>query len=323
MNIDLITHLDVLAAGTRIRSHVRRTPLLEVSGLAIPDGAAVFLKLEQLQYSGSFKVRGVFNRLLSVPPEKRWPKSGVVAATGGNAGLALAYAGAQLDVPVCVYVPETTPSIKVSRLIQLGADVVEVGRSYADAYEAALEYAKCSEALFCHAYDQAEVCAGQGTLGLEILEQTGGRLDTVILAVGGGGLMAGVATAVAPHVRVIGVEPVTIPTFNAALRCERPIDVDVSGVALDSLGATRLGDIAYGVARRESVISVLVSEDEIVAARTELWRGYRLAVEYGAATAFAALTSGSYQLAEGERAVVVVCGANVDLAELSESAGWH
>jgi threonine dehydratase len=172
-------------------------------------------------------------------------------------------------------------------------------------------------ALFCHPYDQPEICAGQGTLGLELLEQTGGELDTVLVAVGGGGLMAGIAAATEGQTRVVAVEPVTIPTLHAALAAGRPVDVDVCGVAADSLGATRVGDIAFAVAQRTGVQSVLVNDADIVAARQLLWDRYRLAVEAGGATAFAALLAGAYQPSEAERIAVILCGANTDPATLA------
>jgi threonine dehydratase len=192
--------------------------------------------------------------------------------------------------------------------------VVQAGSKYADAYAAAAKHAAEVGALFCHAYDQPEVCAGQGTLGLELLEQTGGQLDTVLVAVGGGGLMAGVAAATEGRASVVGVEPATI---HAALAAGRPVDVEVGGATADSLGATRLGDIAYAVATRTRVRSVLVDDADIIAARKLLWDQHRLAVELGGATAFAALLAGAYQPREGERIAVVLCGANTDPATLT------
>jgi threonine dehydratase len=193
---------------------------------------------------------------------------------------------------------------------------VQVGTEYAEAYAAAVVAAEESGALFAHAYDQPEVVAGQGTLGLELLEQLDG-FDTVFVAVGGGGLIAGIATAMGDRARVVGVEPELAPTLARALEAEQPVDVQVGGVAADSLGARRIGDIAFEVANQQSIKSVLVDEPAIIAAREELWREYRLATEHGAATAYAALTSGAYQPAADERVVVVVCGANTDLGTLS------
>jgi threonine dehydratase len=244
----------------------------------------------------------------------------VVAASGGNAGLAVAYAAAREGVAARVYVPTTAPAVKVARLRELGADVVQVGDRYALAYEAAVVHAKAAGALFCHAYDQPEICAGQGTLALELHEQLDGTVDTVLVAVGGGGLMAGVAAALDGRARVVGVEPGTVPTFAAALRAGGPVDVPVSGIAADSLGATRLGDIAWEVARRTGARSVLVGDDDVIAARRILWERHRLVVEHGAATVVAALLSGAYRPDRGERVAAVLCGANTALHDLTPEA---
>jgi threonine dehydratase len=313
----MLTSSDVRAAADRIGGHIRATPVAQLDPGPFAPAAAVWVKLEQLQHTGSFKVRGAFNRILAAAQDGPIPEAGVVTASGGNAGLAVAYAAARRHLPAHVYVPETAPTVKVAKLRKLGADVVQVGSRYADAYDAATKWAADTGAMFCHAYDQPEVCAGQGTLGLELLEQTHGELDTILLAVGGGGLMAGVATAVGTRARVIGVEPAAIPTLNAALAAGQPVDVDVSGVAADSLGATRLGDIAYAVARRAGAGSVLVDDADIVSARRLLWDSYRLAVEHGTAAALAALLTGAYQPREGERLAVVLCGANTDISDLS------
>jgi threonine dehydratase len=313
----MITSSDVRAAAARIAGHVRVTPLTEADRGAFPPAARVWLKLEQLQHTGSFKARGAFNRILSAAEQGALPAAGVVAASGGNAGLAVAYAAARQGLPARVFVPAAAPAVKVARLRAYGAEVVQVGERYADAYEAAIKDAAQTGALFCHAYDQPEICAGQGTLGLELLEQAGGQVDTILAAVGGGGLLAGLAAAAEGRARVTGVEPVTIPTLHAALAAGQPTDVAVSGIAADSLGATRLGDIGYAVAARTGVRSVLVSDADIIAARRLLWDDYRLAVEYGGATAFAALVTGAYEPAEGERVAVIVCGANTDPAALA------
>ncbi|MCQ0018840.1 pyridoxal-phosphate dependent enzyme [Actinomadura madurae] len=224
-----------------------------------------------------------------------------------------------MGVPAEVFVPETAPAVKVARLRALGATVVQVGTRYAEAQDAATKRAADTGALFCHAYDLPAVCAGQGTLGAEVLEQTGGEADTVLLAVGGGGLMAGVAAALEGTARVVGVEPDTIPTLERALHAGRPVDVDVSGIAADSLGATRLGDIAFAVASRTGVRPVLVTDEAIIEARRFLWAEYRLAVEHGTAAAVAALRTGAYRPAPGERVVVVLCGANTDPSDLALS----
>jgi threonine dehydratase len=236
-------------------------------------------------------------------------------ASGGNAGLANAFAARSLGVPATVFVPETAPEVKLQGLRRYGAEVVLQGSEYAAAYEAAVEHAQATGAVYCHAYDQPEIAAGAGTLGLEILEDLDG-VDTIVVAVGGGGLMAGVAAASEGRARVVGVEPSTCPTLHAALASGAPTDVSVSGVAADSLGARRIGDIAYSVATRTRVESVLVEDRDIVTARRALWEEHRIVVEHGAAAALAGLTAGAYRPAEGERVVVVLCGANTDPASL-------
>lgn len=310
----MITLTDVEAARERIAGRVRRTPLLDV-GDAL--GGSAWLKLELLQHTGTFKARGAFNRILSAAEDGSLdPSVGIVVASGGNAGLANAFAARELGVPATVFVPETAPTVKVDKLRTYGAEVVLRGNEYAAAHDAAIAHASTTGAVYCHAYDQPAIAAGAGTLGLEVLEDLDGALDTVVVAVGGGGLMAGVAAATEGHARVVGVEPTTIPTLHTALAEGGPTDVSVSGIAADSLGARRLGDIAHAVAARTGVRSVLVDDADIVAARMLLWDRYRLVVEHGAAAALAALTSGAYRPSSDERVVVVLCGANTDPATL-------
>jgi threonine dehydratase len=313
----MTTSADVHAAAARIAGHIRVTPVFEADPGTFPHAERVWLKLEQLQHTGSFKARGAFNRIMSAAEQGMIPAAGVVAASGGNAGIAVAYAASRQNVHARVYVPETVPAVKAALLQEYGAEVVRSGSRYAEGYETAVKYAAEVGALFCHAYDQPEICAGQGTLGLELLEQTGGELDTILVAVGGGGLMAGIAAATEGRARVVAVEPDTCPTLNAALAAGHPVDVAVSGIAADSLGASRIGDIAYEVAERTGVRSVLIRDDDITAARKLLWDRYRMAVEPGGAAAFAALISGAYRPRDGERIAVVVCGANTDLTTLA------
>lgn len=307
-----IGRTDVEAAAARIARHIRRTPVVEVE----PDHAgSCWLKLEFLQHSGSFKARGAFNRILAAAEAGQLPAPGVITASGGNAGAAIAYAARALRLPAEVYVPSTAPALKVEKLRRLGATVVTHGSEYAEANQAATERAEASGALFCHAYDQPEICAGQGTIGLELADQVG-DLDTVLVAVGGGGLLAGVAAALLDRVRVVAVEPENAPTLHAALAGGGPVDVPVSGVAADSLGARRAGAIAYAVAVRAGVRSVLVDDAQIIRARRLVWDRYRVVVEHGAATAMAALTAGAYRPASGERVAVLLCGANTDPTDL-------
>lgn len=312
---------DLDAAEQRIRPHVRRTPVqvVEPGDPWLPAGGC--LKLEVLQHTGTFKARGAFNRILATRERGELePEVGIVVASGGNAGLANAYAAAAVGVPATVFVPETAPPAKLRRLQEYGALVEVRGQEYADAFEAAVEHVDRTGAVLCHAYDQPEICAGAGTLGLELLEQLdelGREVDTVLVAVGGGGLMAGVATAVAGRARVVGVEPSSAPTLDRALAAGRPVDVAVSGVAADSLGARRLGSIAWEVVSRLGVGGVLVDDDAILAARRATWDRYRVVLEAGAAVPVAALLSGAYRPGLDERVAVVLCGANTDPADLA------
>lgn len=303
-----VTRDDVQRAATRIAGRVRRTPVLQVS-------PTLTLKLELLQHVGSFKPRGAFSRLLSAKEQGLLTGQGVVAASGGNAGLAAAYAARELGVPARIFVPVNAPAPKVARLRTLDADVVQVGNEYAEAYEAAAVACEESGALLVHAFDQPEVVAGQGTIGLELLEDLD-NFDTVLVAVGGGGLIAGIATAIGDRAQVVAVEPELAPTLARTLAAGERVDVQVGGLAADSLGARRLGELAFEAVKANSVQSMLVDEDAIVAARNELWHEYHLAVEHGAAVSYAALLSGAYQPADGERVVAIICGANTDPSTL-------
>ncbi|MGI5281811.1 serine/threonine dehydratase [Nonomuraea polychroma] len=302
-----VTYEDVLAAAGRISGLVLRTPVLEIS-------PGLFLKLELLQHSGSFKVRGAFNRMLSAGS---LPDSGVIAASGGNHGLAVAYAAKALGVRAEIFVPEVTSPVKVAGLKALGAHITQTGAIYSEAAEAAAKRAAETGALSVHAYDQAEVVAGQGTTGLEIMEQTGG-VDTVVVAVGGGGFAGGITVGTsAGSPRIVAVEPERIPTLREALRAGRPVPVEVGGVAADALGATRIGGLAFEILSGPRVESVLVSDEAIVAARRTLWERHRVVAEHAGAAAYAALLSGAYVAEPGERVAVVVCGSNTDPTTLS------
>ena len=308
----MITRADVEAAAARAGGRVRRTPVA-----AVEPGGHTWFKLEFLQHTGTFKARGAVNRIAGAAERGELdPGTGVVVASGGNAGLANAWAAAALGVPATVFVPTTAPAVKVDRLRALGATVVQTGAEYATAYAAAVEHATATGAVYCHAYDQPEIAAGAGTLALELLEDLDARVHTVLVAVGGGGLMAGVAAACEGVARVVAVEPENAPTLHRALAAGEPVDVAVSGVAADSLGARRIGDIGWSVAVRTGVRSVLVTDDDVVAARRHLWAEHRVVVEHGAATAYAALQAGAYRPADGERVCVVLCGANTDPSDL-------
>lgn len=297
---------EVAEAARRIDGHVRTTPVM-------PLDAGLVLKLELLQHTGSFKPRGAFNWLLAadVPP------AGVVAASGGNFAAAVAYATRQLGVPATIVVPEVTSPVKRARLAELDARVEVVPGVYADALATSRKLAAESGALLAHAYDDPYVVAGQGTCGRELDRQVGGAIDTVLVAVGGGGLIAGIAAWFPEWVRVVGVEPRRIPALHGALEAGHPVDVEVSGLAADSLGASRIGTVPWTVIRGRVDQVALVSDDEIAAAQRDLWSRCRVVAEPGGAAAWAALTSGAYRPEPGERVAVVVCGANVDLATLA------
>lgn len=305
---------DVEDAARRTAGRVRRTPVLEVN--AERFGAPVYLKLELLQHTGSFKPRGIFNRMLAA----NVPAAGAIAASGGNAGLAVAHAAGELGHRAEILVPETTPDIKVDRLRALGADVTLTGAFYADALRASAERAEAGGALVVHAYDQVEVAAGQGTLALELAEQVP-RLDTVLVAVGGGGLLAGIAAALEGRCRIVAVEPDRCPTLHEALAAGEPVDVTVGGLASDSLGARRIGEVGFAVATRTGVHTVLVPDEAIAAAQRVLWDEFRLIAEPGGAAALAALLSGAYEPAADEHVAVVVCGANTDPAKVAGNSG--
>ncbi|PZG08960.1 threonine/serine dehydratase [Nonomuraea aridisoli] len=304
-----VTHEDVLAAAARIGGHVLRTPVLEVS-------PGLWFKLEQLQHSGSFKVRGAFNRILAAGDV---PAAGVIAASGGNHGLAVAFAARAVGVRAEIFVPEVTSPVKVAGLRALGAHITQTGSIYSEAAEAAAKRAAETGALQVHAYDQPEVVAGQGTTGLELMEQTGG-VDTVLVAVGGGGFAAGVTvgtSAGGSGPRIVAVEPERIPTLHAAREAGKPVPVQVGGVAADALGASVIGGLAFEILSGPRVESVLVSDEAIVAARRTLWERHRVAAEHAGAAAYAALLSDVYRPEPGERVAVVICGSNTDPATLT------
>lgn len=291
---------------------LRQTPLWKLPaaalGVAAP-GAEVWLKLEHLQVSGSFKARGMMNRLLA----NAIPESGVIVASGGNAGIATAAAARALGVRCEVYLPGVSPEAKRARLRALGAEVVVVGQLYPDALAACLARQAETGALLTHAYDQPEVVAGAGTLGREI-EAEGGLPDAVLVSVGGGGLIGGLAGWFEQRARVIALEPEGAPTLFRAREAGAPVDVEVGGIAADSLGARRIGAIAWDIAQRHVADALLLSDEAIRAAQQWLWKEMKLAVEPAAALPLAALQTGAYVPRAGEKVCLIVCGANVDPA---------
>ncbi|MGW4248416.1 threonine/serine dehydratase [Nocardia sp. NPDC004722] len=302
---------DVRQARRLLRGHTRKTPVFHTDIQGPHGPVPVTLKLEHLQHGGTFKVRGCLNALL----QARGGKTSVVLASAGNAGIAAALASALRGMSCTVVVPESASHTKVAAMWSHGAEVLWHGTTYAEAHKYARQLAAERDAMALHAYDLPEIVTGAGVIGLEIEEQVRGR-PPVLVAVGGGGLVAGVAVALGLRGRVIGVEPQGAPTLHAALAAGHPVDVDVASVASDALGANRIGDIAMEVALRYGVRSILVDDDAIVMAREYLWREFRIVVEPAGATAVAAIQSGAYVPAPGERPVIVLCGANTDLATL-------
>jgi threonine dehydratase len=295
------------------RHFIRQTPLWVLPGKALGvDCAEVWLKLEHLQTGGSFKARGALYRLLS----QSVPASGVVIASGGNAGIATAAAAKQLGVPCEVFLPEVSSPAKRERLRALGAKVSVLGAAYAEAYAACVERQKTTGALQNHAYDQIEVVAGAGTVAAEMQAQHG-LPDSVLVSVGGGGLIAGIAAHCHGKSKVIALEPRLAPTLHAARQAGQPVDVAVSGVAADSLGAKRIGDICWQVQGAAIADALLLEDDAIRAAQLWLWRELKLAVEPAAALGLAALQTRAYVPRADERVCLVLCGANIDPASLN------
>jgi threonine dehydratase len=308
-----VTRFDIETAAERIAPHIRVTPVVELEGGVFDVPGRLSLKLELLQHTGSFKPRGAFNRMLTAEMDG----SGVLAASGGNFGLAVAYAAHRLGHPAEIFVPSTSPVMKIDRIRGYGATVHVIRGYYADAYAACEERAYETGAAFLHPYDQPQVVAGQGTLARELSDQLP-VLDTVIVAVGGAGLVGGIAAWFCDDVRVVGVEPETAPTLSAALEAGEPVDIDVSGIAADSLGANRVGLIGLAVARRYVDRVVLVDDEAITAARRALWVETRVAAEPGAAAPLAALQTGAYVPGPDERVALVICGGNASPADLAE-----
>ena len=301
-----ITRERIAAAERVIRPFVRRTPIIEVDAaeFGLPSCRLTF-KLEQLQHSGSFKARGAFANLLLRDP----PAIGVVAASGGNHGAAVAYAAQRLGVPATIFVPEITSPAKLERIRNYGAHLVIAGSRYADALAASEAHVAATGAMAIHAFDQTETLLGQGTVGLE-LEQDAPDIDTLLVAVGGGGLIGGVAAWYAGRIRIVAVEPEAAPTLHAARAAGRPVDAPAGGIAADSLAPRRVGELMFSIARAHVADVVLVSDDAIRRAQAALWSGLRVVAEPGGAAAFAALLCGRYRPSPGERVAVLICGAN-------------
>jgi threonine dehydratase len=308
-----VSKADIAAAYHLIAPHIRRTPVVEIDGADAGLAAGrVTIKLEQLQHSGSFKARGAFVNLL----KREIPAAGVVAASGGNHGAAVAYAAMRRGVPAKIFVPGISSPAKIRRIRDYGADLVVGGERYADALAASEAWAAQSGALSVHAFDQIETLIGQGTIGLELAEQAP-QLQTLLVSVGGGGLIGGIAAWYAGAVKVVGVEPELAPTLTKALAAGHPVDAEAGGIAADSLAPRRVGENVFAIARHHVDRVVLVTDDAIREAQEVLWRILRVVAEPGGAAAFGALISGRYQPQPGERVGVVVSGGNTVAVDFS------
>jgi threonine dehydratase len=304
----MISPEDIEFAVQNISSYIRRTPVIALEPAIWDSSGQLFLKLEQLQHSGSFKARGAFNRLLkqAVPP------TGVIAASGGNHGAAVAYAAQRLGYRAEIFVPEIASPVKIERLRRYGAEVFIGGAAYADALLASEERARQTGALVVHAFNQPEVIAGQGTLGHE-LEQQLPALDTLLVAVGGGGLIGGIASWFRGRVKIIGVESYGTASMYSALQAGHPVDVPISGLAADALGARRVGEIAFSIAQQYVDQVVLVSDEAIRRGQKALWEDLRIVAEPSASAGIAALREGLYHPQPDERVGIVICGGNTVL----------
>jgi threonine dehydratase len=300
---------DIASAHLRIRGHVRRTPVLAADGASLGLGHDLTLKLELLQHTGSFKPRGAFNNLLS----REVPAAGVAAASGGNHGAAVGYAAASLGIPARIFVPAIAGATKIALVRGTGADLEVVEGLYAEAYARSEAWRREHGAMSIHAYDAPETLAGQGTLALELEEQAP-DLDILLVAVGGGGLIGGVAAWYGSRVRIVAVEPEQAATLATALHDGPEAEIRPAGVAANSLGASRIGRLCYDIARATGIEPVTVPDAAITEAQRRLWSAARILAEPGGATALAALTSGAFVPPPGARIGVVVCGGNIDPA---------
>jgi len=314
----------IAATYPLIRPHIRRTPILEASGADFGlDSINLVFKLELLQHSGSFKARGAFTNLLT----REVPAVGVVAASGGNHGVAVACAARKLGKRARIFLPVVASPEKRARIRRYGADLVVTGELYADTLAASQAWAAQTSAMQIHAYDQVETMLGQGTVGLEFEEQAP-QLDTLLVAVGGGGLIGGVAAWYEGRIKIVGVEPEAAPTLTNALQAGHPVDSPAGGIAADSLAPKRVGELMFPIARRHVESVLLVADSSIQVAQEALWKVLRLVTEPGGAAAFAALLSRRYEPKPGERVGVLLCGGNTTAvhfgdrsAELSTRSG--
>lgn len=307
---------DAIASVEKIiRPHIRRTPVILVNSqdFGLDCGHLTF-KLELLQHGGSFKARGAFTNLLT----RKVPSAGVVAASGGNHGVAVAFAAMKLGMRAKIFVPSVASREKIDRIRGYGAELVIAGDRYAAALAASEDWVRLSGAMPVHAYDQVETLLGQGTVGVEFSEQAP-DLDTLLVAVGGGGLIGGVAAWYSGGIKIVGVEPEAAPTLANAMRAGHPVDSEAGGIAADSLAPKRVGELMFPIAQAYVDSVVLVSDQSIQEAQAELWKVLRVAAEPGGAAAFAALLSRRYQPAAGERVGVLICGGNTTAVDFAQT----
>jgi threonine dehydratase len=312
VNTSIVDKEAIADTERQIRPFIRRTPMIEVEATDFGLGAGkILFKLEFLQHSGSFKARGAFANLL----QRSIGRAGVVAASGGNHGAAVAYAARQLGIPSTIFVPTITSPVKAARVREYGANIVVIGDRYADALAASQQFIEATGATPVHAFDQIETLLGQGTLAKEIESDTS-AIDTLLVAVGGGGLIGGIASWFAGKIKIVAVESDGAPTLHAALAAGAPVDAPTGGIAADSLAPKRIGNLVFPIVREHvSPNVVLVTDNEIRAAQLALWSNLRIVAEPGGAAAFAALLSGRYRPVDGERVAVLVCGGNTSLGD--------
>jgi len=309
----MISPEQIRATHALIAPHIRRTPVIELDGadFGLKLGS-LSLKLELLQHAGSFKTRGAFTNLLT----RKVPGAGVVAATGGNHGAAVAYAAMKLGIPAKIFVPGVASPAKIQQIREYKAELVIAGERYADALAASEEWVAESGAMPIHAFDQVETLLGQGTVGLEFEEQAS-RLDTLLVSVGGGGLIAGIAAWYGGKTKIVGVEPEEAPTLTRALEAGHPVDAPAGGIAADSLAPRRVGELVFPIVQEYMAGTVLVTDEAIREAQRVLWRVLRVVAEPGGAAALAALTSGRYLARPDERVGVLICGGNTVAVDFS------
>jgi threonine dehydratase len=309
-----ITCEEIRRVYEKIAPYVRRTPVVSASSSDFGlDDFPLLLKLELLQHAGSFKARGAVTNVLT----RQIPRAGIVAASGGNHGVAVAFATHKFNVPAKIFVPTVASKAKVERIRSYGAELVVSGDLFADAYAESQKWAAQSGAMMIHPFDQRETLLGQGTLGLE-LEQQASDVDTLLVSVGGGGLIGGIASWYGGKIRIIGIEPEKAPTLTRALAAGKPVDAEAGGIAADSLAPRRVGELMFPLAQKYVEQVLLVTDNEIRSAQQSLWKEMRIAAEPGGAAAFAALASRKYKPKKDERVAVLVCGGNTDAVDFSK-----